>query len=110
MTKLRLSDHNLLIETGRHKKIPKNKRFCPFCPQKVEDEIHLMVECTCYLYLRQITWQRVTDNIPKYRYLNTLQKFIFILTRDDLLETVAKFIEMAFELRSFLLTQPKRSN
>ena len=31
MTKLRLSNHDLMIEKGRHQKIDKNFQFCPFC-------------------------------------------------------------------------------
>ena len=37
-TKLRLSNHLLMIEKGRHQKINKNMRFCPFCINKIEDE------------------------------------------------------------------------
>ena len=32
ITKLRLSNHPLLIETSRHCKIECQLRFCPFCP------------------------------------------------------------------------------
>ena len=32
LTKLRLSNHELMIEKGRHIKIDKSKRVCPFCP------------------------------------------------------------------------------
>ena len=31
ITKFRLSNHTLMIETGRHQKIPKHMRFCHFC-------------------------------------------------------------------------------
>ena len=31
-TKFRLSNHSLMIETGRHQRIDKSLRHCPFCP------------------------------------------------------------------------------
>ena len=40
LTKLRLSNHQLMIETGRHKKLPKDERICQLCHYGVEDEIH----------------------------------------------------------------------
>ena len=42
LTKLRLSNHLLMIEKGRHLNIDKNLRFCPFCPGIVEDEKHFI--------------------------------------------------------------------
>ena len=47
-TKFRLSNHLLMIEKGRHNKIARDMRFCPFCPQKIEDEIHFLIECKCF--------------------------------------------------------------
>merc|ERR1711954_559237 len=32
LTKLRLSDHTLVIEKGRHQNINESDRTCPFCP------------------------------------------------------------------------------
>ena len=31
ITKLSISDHNLLIEKGRHLNIPREQRFCSHC-------------------------------------------------------------------------------
>ena len=45
LTKFRISDHNLMIERGRHEGLHKSNRFCPFCVDKVEDEIHFMLKC-----------------------------------------------------------------
>ena len=52
MTKFRLSNHSLMIEIGRHKGIPKELRFCPFCPQAVETEVHFLLLCPVYDLLR----------------------------------------------------------
>ena len=53
MTKFRLSNHSLMIEIGRHKEIPKERRFCPFCPNSVETEIHFLLLCPVYDLLRR---------------------------------------------------------
>ena len=52
--KLRVSAHNLQIETGRFSKnrTPRNERFCPYCKTlnifKVEDEIHFVLACPLF--------------------------------------------------------------
>ena len=44
LTKLRLSDHKLAIETGRYVRPYKKpeERICPICKKDVEDEIHFL--------------------------------------------------------------------
>ena len=70
MTKFRLSDHNLAIELGRYKNIPRNQRHFKFC-KTLDDEFHFCFDC------------KVTDNIKpsftgidfmktKYPHLNQL--------------------------------------
>ena len=48
ISKLRLSNHRLMIEVGRHKKIERQNRRCPFCPSDIEDEIHFITTCPAY--------------------------------------------------------------
>ena len=51
LTKLRLSCHKLFIETGRYCKPPilRENRICENCAlNKVEDEKHMVLECTLY--------------------------------------------------------------
>ena len=43
MTKFRLSNHQLMIEKGRHTNIRKEDRICPFC-FAFEDEKHFSKE------------------------------------------------------------------
>ena len=56
ITKLRCSAHRLKIEIGRYNRIrnevtgkmeplPREKRTCDICKEKVEDEYHLLFEC-----------------------------------------------------------------
>ena len=52
IAKFRLSNHDLMIEIGRHRKIPKHFRFCPFCPDTTENELHFLLHCPMYENLR----------------------------------------------------------
>ena len=42
ITKLRLSNHSLMIEIGRHKNINREMRICPLCHKGIEDEMHFL--------------------------------------------------------------------
>ena len=44
MSKFRLSNHQLMIEKGRHRNLDETMRICPFC-SAVEDEIHFLLKC-----------------------------------------------------------------
>ena len=50
-TKLRLSNHKLMIEVGRHRGINKNNRTCPFCPESVENEYHFLLICLSLIHI-----------------------------------------------------------
>ena len=42
--RLRTSDHCLLIDTGRHKKVPQQQRLCKIC-NDIDDEFHFFLQC-----------------------------------------------------------------
>ena len=48
ITRIRVSSHNLFIESKRRLKIPVNERLCPFCITNIEDEVHFITECKKY--------------------------------------------------------------
>ena len=52
-TKLRISAHDLQIETGRYHNIPRNQRICDWCKtsmdvEVVENEPHMLFHCDLY--------------------------------------------------------------
>ena len=55
VSKLRISDHKLQIELGRYhsSSLELSERTCPFCPNKIEDEYHVITECPMYNDERQ---------------------------------------------------------
>ena len=109
LTKLRLSNHKLMIEKGRHSSIHRDFRFCPFCPNKVESEKHFLLECQTYKYLRADLYteaQTITPTICNQpydlRFLN--------LMGPAMTTPVSRFTFKAMELRDFLLAKYKTTD
>ena len=44
LSKLRISNHNLEIERGRHRGLQAKERICKLCLKEVEDEIHFLLQ------------------------------------------------------------------
>ena len=86
LAKLRLSDHELHIHSGRQTR-PKTAhclRFCKTCPEKIEDEAHFLCECKMdydiksdFLKLVAIKYPNIDDLGDKY------QKYKFIMKIQD---------------------------
>ena len=56
LTKFRISNHKLMIETGRyqHSKLPADVRFCPVCAtSEIENEEHFIINCKKYDHVRE---------------------------------------------------------
>ena len=94
-----------MIETGRHKNIPKELRFCPFCPCAVETEIHFLLLCPVYNSLRSEMMLPINILKPSFIFYTNEEKFHFLLSNIDKFNTY-KYISKAFELRTFLKFLP----
>lgn len=98
LTRLRVSAHNLEIESGRwHKpnKIIRSERKCRIC-NVLEDEFHFLLVCPLYHelrveYIKRFYWVR--PNIPK---------FVSLLSSENqsTLRRLAAFVYKSFELRN----------
>ena len=109
MTKLRLSNHCLMIENGRHLNLERSERKCPFC-LSLEDETHFLLECQNYSVLRdnllnyveaRLTDEQIdrNDNGVMLRYL---------LGNTEIAPVVAKYLRKTMELRDFLIDNPRQ--
>ena len=98
-TRLRLSAHILQFEVGRHKKIPPEKRFCKFCPNIVEDELHFILQCDKYNTIREPFLRNLVEfqNLPVNSQFLALMKYDFNSLK---LSGLLKFINDCFEIRS----------
>ena len=50
LAKLRISNHQLRIETGRYKKTAVDQRLCKVCNENgcIEDKFHFLMTCKAY--------------------------------------------------------------
>ena len=76
MSKFLTSSHVLRIETDRWKRpepTPSEERFCYRCLNKVEDEYHMVMECTLYSTLReQLIARKFWIRPSMYRLVNLI--------------------------------------
>ena len=62
LSKLRVSNHSLLIETGRFIQLDRNKRICPHCLNNtIENELHFLFECSLYEDSRRIFYSKIYE-------------------------------------------------
>ena len=102
MTKLRLSNHTLLIEKGRNQKMEEDLRVCSSCPNTIEDEIHFLLDCPTY----QDTREKLLLPTLNTKYLaSNKDKFCFLLTNKTSIKAVAAYIKNAFTTRENTITQ-----
>lgn len=102
LTKLRLSNHELMIEKGRHIGLESVDRFCPFCPGKVEDEIHFLLDCKAYTELRTHAFNEFSKIFASFPHLSCTQKFI-LMNDENLFHITAKYVLKLMERRKKLL-------
>ena len=106
VTKFRLSNHKLRIETGRYEKIPKQERFCPFCPTEVEDEYHFLLNCPSFRHLRQQYLEPITSTITGFEMFPASIKMKNLMSKTDF--KIYKFIADGMDLRTFLTAKHKK--
>ena len=93
--KLRVSAHDLHIETGRYKKptkTPVNERTCNFCTtNEVEDEFHVILKCSYYENIRM----EMLDKLKLFTDIQNIDEkhlFVWLMNYNEGDSTVAKII------------------
>ena len=81
-TNLRLSDHPLMIASGRHFKLRYNRKK-EYVLSVVEDEIHFVMKCTQFEELRANMLQLVENKYVAFKSLNDEQKLFYLFTNED---------------------------
>ena len=103
ITKLRISDHNLLIEKGRYLKIPRENRLCLQC-NLIEDEKHFLLYCTKNINVRNIFIEKIMakEHIFNFNYLSEIEKMKIVLSPStpQQVENAGSYIKQLLELRT----------
>ena len=102
LTKLRFSDHNLMIKKGRKQstKLSFDDRTCKlrFSEnfQVTEDEVHFLFDCSWRKYEnhRQKLTNDISNLVPHFHNLDSRGKFVFILSNEnrEISQRFSKFI------------------
>ena len=109
MSKFRLSNHKLMIEKGRHRNLDKTMRICPFC-SAVEDEIHFLLKCKPFRYLRADLLSNVESalNIRNLRQTDDRVLFKLLMENENISKMVAKYLTKSLDLREFLIEKHRQ--
>ena len=110
LTKLRISAHNLAIETGRYSNIDIEKRLCFHC-NDIESECHLIFECSLYNNERKLFVDSLSNftNIPFASNKDTFCTLMTCLDGDlEVSQLFCLFLNNCFEKRRLFQHQPKR--
>jgi len=109
-TKLRISAHRLAIETGRYSKpiTPRQNRLCTLCNyDKVEDEYHMLMDCTAYKDER-IFFQKSVNQFSNIDYENTEHLFNLFMSYYsgdiEFSQAICKFVNACSKKRSEILS------
>ena len=103
LTKLRLSNHTLMIEKGRHQNIEIENRLCPFCPTCIEDEMHFLIKCPAYIEYRAKLMDTIHYTLRNHCILGSASLFMFLMKSDNITHVTANFITQANKLRNSLI-------
>ena len=105
ITRFRLSNHSLMIEKGRHLKIERNERICYFCTGKIEDEENFFVNSPLYCSHRKNLEEKCIENCNRYAHLNDKQKFIFLMSNEDIviIKALGRYLSDSTKIRDKII-------
>ena len=111
LTKFRLSDHKLQIESGRHcnPRKPIEDRLCEICNNhEIEDEIHFLINCPFYCNFRSPIIQLAGSLNQHFHHLSPKEQFIFLMCNPHptLIQETALYIHKAMQIRLQCLSPP----
>ena len=104
-TKLRISSHKLMIETGRYNRprnIPVNERYCNYCKNNnIEDEIHFVLTCKLFETERELFHKKLYEFVLFDENLSVNDLFTTLMSNTDydICELFTKFIYECYEKR-----------
>ena len=83
-TKIRISNSKLLIEEGRHYKIPLEQRLCKLCKVEIKGEIHFVLKCDRLAPERSKMIENIYQSSTIFNLLEEISKFILSSNDHDI--------------------------
>ena len=109
LTKIRLSNHELMIEKGRHQGLEENQRICPTCKNGIETEQHFLLECVTFQTHREQLMMEIADISPTFSEMNENDQFVHLLREPCMSKLIGKYLSKTFSIRKLLLNKHKEN-
>ena len=105
LSKIRISNHRLKIQTGRFSKTPRNERICLHCKadnvSEIDDEQQMLIQCSRFSKIRIALFDHVRKSCPRIDTLNDGNMFIYPLNSSgSTIKEEAKFLHSAYKASS----------
>ena len=111
LSRIRPSNHELMIEKGRHRNVDirlRNCPFCPFCPMGIlADEYHFLLHCKTFSSLRDELLLASKTIFPHFEYFTRENQFELLLSDERIVRVTGTFLCKALKLRRFLMESHK---
>ena len=107
LTKLRISNHKLMIELGRYNDTPRDNRLCPVCDcNQTEDEIHFLFYCSKYATTRDNFYKKIQPFIQNVSRLPVSDLILELMNSSNFFVNMQliKFISSCFDSRNKMLS------
>ena len=109
MCKLRISDHPLRIESGRHSRTPLKDRTCEFCNHLyVENEIHFLLDCILYKDERQALFETLQlEKICKNTSKQDTFRYLMACKNEYVVDKLCNYVSRCLKKREETATNSK---
>jgi len=100
LTKLRISNHKLMIELGRYEDTPRDNRLCPVCDcNQTKDEIHFLFYCSKYATTRDNFYKKIQPFIQNVSWLPVSDLILELMNSSNFFVNMQliKFISSCFD-------------
>ena len=106
LLKLCISNHKLMIETGRYDKTPYNDRFCPVCNSGIiEDISRFLLHCSKYSIPRKKFYNQIQHNFVDFQLSCTYLITKLMNSQNFSVNShLLKFVSLCYDLRNNLLS------
>ncbi len=102
LTKYRLSEQSLAIETGRHRKswLPREQRVCPHCETgEIETETHFLLHCFLHIHKKPLLQQTHLNLIKNFTPISETEQIMILLGEGQTAALAARYMWMCHSLR-----------